>query len=159
MSVFRNYNSQKAGNVNSNAFPNVYPYGWDPIQRNIRSNPNIPSQPQRVQPHERGTFFPTSATSGGTLAANISSDCGCGGSCSGGNNQVVTEHPPTASSKLTGNNYPGKVTSASTRIMSPIKVQPRMTASLRGTFPGTIRGSRQAPKLMGASFMGGRGVR
>jgi hypothetical protein len=110
MSVFRNYDKTKAGDVNANAFPNVHVYPWVPSQRSIRSNPNIPSQPQRIQPHERGTFFPTSATAGGTLAPAMSSGCGSCAGCSGGcAGAVVPDKPVTASEVATAPTVVGPV--------------------------------------------------
>lgn len=118
MSVFRNYNTHKSGNVNANAHPNVYVYPWVPSQRNVRANPGIPSQPQRVQPHERGTFFPTSASDGGTLAPSMSSCAGCAG-CSGGGcgnsdptttaAAIATQHslPANAAMRATPRPLPG----------------------------------------------------
>lgn len=106
MSVFRNYNSRMAGGVNANAFPRVISQPWIPTQRNIRANPNIPSQPQRIQPNERGTFFPTSADSGGTLSPSMSGGCvGCGGSCGNGSQQMSVT-PPTATELATRNVQP-----------------------------------------------------
>lgn len=84
MSVFRNYDPNKSGGVNAQAFPRVGVIPWTPTQRNIRANPNIPSQPQRITPTERGATFPGSSNGGGTLSPIMSSGCtGCGLSCSG----------------------------------------------------------------------------
>jgi len=145
MSVFRNYNSQKAGNVNANAFPRVHPIPWVPTQRNVRTNPNIPSQPQRIQPNERGTFYPTSASNGGTLAPQMSSaGCGCGGGCSGVADSNI---PPTASDIATSHSFPvvqsvGVGTSHKSTAPPVPRVQPRTTGAIRGTARvGTIRQS------------------
>lgn len=106
MSVFRNYNPRSAGGVNNNAFPRVISQPWIPTQRNIRANPNIPSQPQRIQPNERGTFYPTSADNSGTLAPSMGSGtCGCAG-CNGNGVQNMSAPPPTASQMATGATLP-----------------------------------------------------
>lgn len=125
MSVFGNYNSSQAGGVNANAFPRVHPIPWTPTQRNVRANPGIPSQPQRIQPHERGTFFPTSASSDGTLAPQTApgGGCGCGGGCS------QSDPTPTASSVLTGHSFPFKGTSISADGVS--KMQSRSVGAVR----------------------------
>jgi hypothetical protein len=165
MSVFRNYDPRKAGDVNANAFPNNYPQSWTPTQRNVRTNPNIPSQPQRIQPHERGTFYPTSASGGGTLAPSMSSaGCGCGGGCGGPAGADVTP-PPTAVDIATGHSFPGIRLSggASTGTktnMTPRptpRVQSRATGALR-TVPSraTVRMSGTAVRLTAGGTMGGR---
>jgi hypothetical protein len=137
MSVFRNYDQRKAGGVNANAFPNVHVYPWVPSQRSIRSNPNIPSQPQRIQPHERGTFFPTSATAGGTLAPAMSSCSGCAG-CSGGcAGAVVPDIPVTASAIATEPTNVGPVVPRAQQrgvgALRPGLARPAGSLSVRGT--------------------------
>jgi hypothetical protein len=112
MGVFTNYDSRRAGGVNANAFPNVYPYPAVTTQQNVRANPNIPSQPQRISPTERGAWFPTSASGGGSLAPNpslgqASGGCGCGGSCGGGIGTGASPNPPTASQLATGHAFHG----------------------------------------------------
>lgn len=110
MSVFRNYNSQKAGDINANAFPRMHPIPWTPTQRNIRANPNIPSQPQRIQPNERGTFFPTSSSGGGTLAPAMSSGCSSCGGCSGcGQSGASLDAGASPSSIATAPSFPSNV--------------------------------------------------
>lgn len=130
MSVFRNYSSQQAGGVNANAFPRVHPIPWTPTQRNVRANPGIPSQPQRIQPTERGTFFPTSASGSGTLAPAMSSGCSSCGGCSGcGQSGASPNGGPTPSSIATAPSFPSKPT--------PIVARPsRGTGMLRS---GTSR--------------------
>ena len=148
MSVFRNYNPHKAGDVNANAFPRVYPLPWEPTQRNVRSNPNIPSQPQRVQPHERGTFFGTSASSGGTLAPVMSSCGGCG--CGGGCGSPSSSPAPTSSEIVTGHSLPGALA-----VRSQNRAHPRTTGAIRSGPPrasGKLRSMRLAP----GGFLGGR---
>lgn len=169
MSVFRNYDPRKAGDVNANAFPNNYPQPWSPTQRNVRSNPNIPSQPQRVQPHERGTFYPTSASGGGTLAPSMSSaGCGCGGGC-GGSASADVAPPPTAADLATGHSFPGIRTtggpsaSAAHHLMTPPRpapvprIQSRTTGALRPVpARGTVRMSPTGVRLTTGGTMGGR---
>lgn len=159
MSVFRNYDPRKAGGVNANAFPNNYTQPWTPTQRNVRSNPNIPSQPQRVQPHERGTFYPTSASGGGTLAPAMSSaGCGCGGGCNGSAGASVSE---TAVDIATGHSFPGirpggpAPMSNHTRMTPPVpRVASRTTGALRPVpARGTVRMSPTSTRLV----MGGLG--
>ena len=171
MSVFRNYDPRKAGDVNANAFPNNYPQSWTPTQRNVRSNPNIPSQPQRVQPHERGTFYPTSASGGGTLAPAMSSaGCGCGGSegCNGKGSATADIAPPqTAADIATGHSFPGirlsggASTGTHTRMAPqphPVpRVQSRSTGALRPVpARGTVRMSGNGVRLTAGGTMGGR---
>jgi hypothetical protein len=146
MSVFRNYNGQQAGGVNANAFPKVYSHPWQPTQRNVRANPNIPSQPQRIQPQERGANFPTSASGGGTLAPQMSSGCaGCGGCNSNGTSQVDV---PTASDVSTSHAFP--TTGDLRRPPTSPRLQGRMTGAMR---PGLKTGSTTGPRL---SLLGGR---
>lgn len=150
MAVFRNYNPNKAGDVNAQAFPRVGVIPWTPTQRNIRANPNIPSQPQRIQPQERGTTFPTSASGGGTLSPVMSSGCtGCGISCSGcaGSTPITATPfgpggvPPrdplmgTASGVSTGHAFP------QTKI--PFTTGPILQRNSRGT--GRLRSGTSAP--------------
>lgn len=176
MSVFRNYDPRKAGGVNANAFPRVHPIPWTPTQRNVRSNPNIPSQPQRVQPHERGTFYPTSASAGGTLAASPSlSDTasGCGGGCGGCGGGVAAARVsdmPTAVDNATSHSLPAPAVGAHsnmlpTPIKSPIeagfitpRVQSRTTGALRPVpRTGTVRLSTTPVRAAGGGgMMGGR---
>ena len=165
MSVFRNYDPRKAGDVNANAFPNNYPQSWTPTQRNVRSNPNIPSQPQRIQPHERGTFYPTSASGGGTLAPSMSSTgCGCGGGCNG-----AESSPQTAADMSTGHSFPGirlsggggtgthKQTGVPRTPVPTPRVQARTTGALRPVpARGTVRMSQTAVRLTAGGVMGGR---
>lgn len=125
MSVFRNYNNKQAGGVNANAFPRVHPIPWFPTQRNIRANPSIPSQPQRIQPHERGTFFPTSASGSGTLAPSSADGCSCGGDCGGGSTGADI---PSASELLTRSTFSGTLSTSAPKIMRP---QPRIVGALR----------------------------
>lgn len=152
MSVFRNYNSNQAGGVNANALPRVYPLPWEPTQRNVRANPNIPSQPQRIQPHERGTFFGTSASGDGTLApAMASSGSGCG--CGGAQNAPVS---PTAtpSTIATSSSFP---VSHGTIAKSVPRPQLRVTGAIRAlprSNAAPVRGT-----AMGTTLLGGRGVR
>jgi hypothetical protein len=169
MSVFRNYDSRAAGGVFKNAFPNNYPQSWTPTQRNVRSNPNIPSQPQRVQPHERGTFYPTSASGGGTLAPSMSSaGCGCGGGC-GGSADANVELPPSPAEMATGHSFPGIRLSGGAatgthlhtgvpRKPVPVpRVQSRTTGALRPVpARGTVRMSGTAVRLTAGGAMGGR---
>lgn len=150
MSVFRNYNPNKAGDVNANAFPRVHPIPWEPTQRNVRSNPNIPSQPQRIQPHERGTFFGTSASSGGTLAPAMSSCSGCAG-CSGGCGGGSAQVDVTASSIATGHALPGAQAASNMRRPVP-RVQARGTGALRSG----LRSSGVTSRLAPFSYLGGR---
>ena len=150
MSVFRNYNSQKAGNVNANAFPRVHPIPWVPTQNNVRANPNIPSQPQRIQPHERGTFFATSASGGGTLAPAMSSGCsGCGG-CSGNGSSNTDVNPPTASEIATSSAQPTNNIRKS--------IAPRLQARTVGSLRPAPRAMNRT-NMMQTSFLGGRGGR
>jgi hypothetical protein len=136
MSVFRNYDPKQSGKVNAQAHPNVHVYPWIPTQRNVRSNPNIPSQPQRVGPQERGTFFPTSATAGGTLAPSMSSCAGCAG-CSGcGGSMLPT---PTASDMATDHSLPAS---------SKMRLMPRVTGSLRA-----------GPRVSSRASAGGASIR
>lgn len=155
MSVFRNYNSKQAGDVNANAHPNVHSYPWIPSQRNVRDNPGIRSQPQRIQPHERGTFFPTSASAGGTLAPSMASGtCGCGGACGNGS-QNLSSTPPTPSEMATTHALPGgNVHGTVARPVMGLRPQPRTTGALRsGLRPGG------KPALMAMPYLGGRGTR
>ena len=162
MSVFRNYDPKQAGDVNANAFPRVHPIPWTPTQRNVRANHDIPSQPQRIQPTERGTFYPTSASGGGTLAPQMGSNgCGCGGGC-GGSAGADIALPPTAAEIATGHALPGirpggSMAAKSHHVMTPTptpRVQSRMTGALRPVpATGTVRMSKGAPRLM----MGGMG--
>jgi len=138
MSVFRNYDPKQAGKVNAQAHPNVHVYPWIPTQRNVRSNPNIPSQPQRVGPQERGTFFPTSASAGGTLAPVMSSCAGCAG-CSGGCGGGMTPSLPTASDMATSHSLPAS---------NKMRLMPRMTGAIRS-----------GPRVSGRVTGGGAGIR
>jgi hypothetical protein len=124
MSVFQNYSTKrgggKGGGVNANAFPNSHTYPAVTTQQNVRANPNIPSQPQRISPTEKGATFPTSASGGGslspsypvtapTLAPNsggpgIGGGCGCGAGCGGGIGRGAN---PTASQLATGHSFHG----------------------------------------------------
>lgn len=107
MSVFRNYDPKAKGKVIKQAFPMVTPIPWVPTQRNIRANPNIPSQPQRIQPQERGTYFPGSSNGGGTLAVSMSSGCSSLGGCSGcGQSMASPDTAPTPSSVSTMHAFP-----------------------------------------------------
>jgi len=135
MSVFRNYDSKSAGGVNANAFPRVHPIPWYPTQRNIRANPGIPTQPQRIQPHERGTFFPTSATGGGTLAPAMASACGCEGGCGGGNG-IGNADAPDASTLLTRSTFSGTLSTSAPKVMRP---QGRVIGALRPSLPSGSR--------------------
>lgn len=158
MSVFRNYSTQSSGGVNNNAFPRVHPIAWTPTQQNVRANPNIPSQPQRVQPQERGTFFGTSASGGGTLAPQMSAGCsGCG--CGGGGATPT----PTASDIATGHSFPsssGKI-KAPPRPLIP-RPMPRDVGALRpairtsGQTEGTVNLS--AGRSSRVTFMAGRNI-
>lgn len=144
MSVFRNYNNQKAGQVNANALPRMYSHPWTPTQQNVRANPNIPSQPQRIQPHERGTFFPTSASAGGTLAPQMSttgcSGCGCGG---GAGTPTVT-----ASDAATSHSFPSTAAiKAAPRPVIP-RPQPRSTGALRSALRDSSSVSLSANRSM-----------
>jgi hypothetical protein len=150
MSVFRNYDNTKSGDVNAQAFPRVYSHPWIPSQQNVRSNPNIPSQPQRVQPHERGAFHPTSASGGGTLAPAMSSGgCGCGGNCNG-SSQV--EAPPTASEVATGHSFHGTSGKVAARPIMQPRPQQRTVGALRSGLRSNAR-----PTL--TPFYGGRNTR
>jgi hypothetical protein len=132
MSVFRNYNPKQAGGVNANAFPRVHPIPWVPSQQNVRANPNIPSQPQRIGPYERGTWHASSASASGTLAPQMSagcSGCGCGG---GGATPTLT-----ASDHATGHTFPSSAsTKAPARVIIP-RPQPRGVGSLRPSLPSS----------------------
>lgn len=176
MSVFNNYDPHKAGDVNANALPQVHPKPWTPTQRNIRANPNIPSQPQRIQPHERGTFFNTSATGSGTLAPQMSSGCsGCGGGCGNGIPQV-----PTASQLATGNTQPSSTNglhpgaSGLRNQMKPAPAKavatPRVPSRATGTIArpknpvgtasrGPMNARAGSVRMMPMAFLGGRGTR
>lgn len=152
MGVFRNYNSQQAGGVNANAFPRVHPIPWTPTQRNVRANPNIPSQPQRIQPTERGAFFPTSASGGGTLAPAMSSGCSSCGGCSGsGQSQASPDSGATASSIATQHSFPSNPI-----IARPARGTGMMRSGTSRPTAGTI--SRNLGLKARASFgtMGGR---
>jgi hypothetical protein len=150
MSVHRNWDNRKAGGVLQNAHPQVHPFAWQPTQRNVRANPNIPSQPQRIQPHERGTFFPTSATAGGTLAPQMSSG-GCAG-CGGCNGSAAVDAPPTASELATSHNLPSKQETTS---MRPVPVK-RVAANGQTTAirpqPRSVGALRAMPRPAGATF-------
>lgn len=161
MSVFRNYNPQQSGGVNANAFPRVHPIPWTPTQRNVRSNPNIPSQPQRVQPHERGTFFPTSASGGGTLAPQMSSGCGCSG---GGCNGSAQADIPTAVDNATSHMLPSRASESVKAVIPPKsqliatpRVQSRMTGAIRAVpAVGTVRNSPRRVSLSAGTYNGRR---
>lgn len=170
MSVFANYNSNQAGGVNANALPRMHPIPWKPIQNNVRANPNIPSQPQRIQPHERGTFFPTSASGGGTLAPSMSSGgCGCGGSCGNGTSQsdmgggsadTPVSPTSTAAQIATGHSFaPSHNPISLTHHMGVLPVtRSRATGNLRATpvKNGARFSTGGGSKMMGVAFMGGR---
>lgn len=146
MSVFRNYNSRQAGGVNANAFPRVHSIPWVPTQNNVRTNPNIPSQPQRIQPHERGTFFPTSASSSGTLAPQMSSGCagGCSG-CASGCSQAET-----AVDVATAHGFPTTTAVVKGTMKAAPRPAPRTVGALRsGIRPGTKRRSMSQPMFGG----------
>jgi hypothetical protein len=154
MSVFRNYDKQQAGGVNANAFPRVYSHPWIPSQRNVRSNPNIPSQPQRIQPQERGTWHPSSASGGGSLAAQMSSGCGSCGGCAGCGQAgaMINDKPPTASEMNTGHTFPtGNVNVARGIIARPA---PRSTGIVR---PAPV--TRGTLSLGSNQALGGRRLR
>lgn len=141
MSVFRNYNSKPAGDVVKNAFPKVHSIPWTPTQRNIRSNPNIPSQPQRIQPTERGSFFPGSSNGGGTLAPAMSSGCSSCGGCSGcGQSMASPDATATPSTIATAPSFPST---------PPVVV----VRPARGT--GMLRTSRVPPSVGTISRAGG----
>lgn len=136
MSVFRNYNSKQAGGVNANAFPRVHPIPWIPNQRNVRANPNIPSQPQRIQPNERGAWFPGSSNGGGTLAPEMSSGCGgCGGRCGNGS-QHSGDGGPTPSDLSTTHSFPGD---GGSQVIAPRPSLPRVVGAVRSRAPSPAR--------------------
>lgn len=145
MSVFRNYNKNQAGGVNANAFPRVHPISWTPSQQNIRANPNIPSQPQRVGPYERGTWHDSSASGTGTLAPQTSttgcSGCGCGGGAA----------TPTASDNATGHAFQGNKGKVADRHVLP---QPRVPARTTGTIRSGIQSNNRKVAL--SPFISGR---
>lgn len=151
MSVFRNYNPHKAGDVNANAFPRVHPIPWEPTQRNIRSNPNVPSQPQRVQPHERGTFFGTSASAGGTLAPSMGSCTGCGGCSDCGSAVADVPSEPTAAQLATGHALPG---SHIARPIAPYHYGQRAIGAIRSKLPKAV--GRSNLRLSPMNLRGGR---
>jgi len=154
VSIFRNYNSKPAGDVVKNAFPRVHSIPWTPTQRNIRANPNIPSQPQRIQPSERGSFFPGSSNGGGTLAPAMSSGCSSCGGCSGCGQSLASPLSPDASAT------PSTIATApSFPSTPPIVARPaRGTGMLRsGTSrptAGTIVRAGAGIKARNATFMG-----
>lgn len=152
MSVFRNYNPKAAGDVVKNAFPMVTPIPWTPTSRNVRANPQIPSQPQRIQPTERGSFFPGSSNGGGTLAPAMSSGCGSCGGCSGcGQSLASPDSGPTPSDIATGPSFP---TTQPIVTAPPRRTQIRATGTLRRPSPiGTL--SRSGVRARISSF-GGR---
>lgn len=162
MSVFRNFDNRKAGGVLQNAHPQVHPFAWQPIQRNVRSNPNIPSQPQRIQPHERGTFYPTSASGGGTLAPSMSSGCaGCNG-CAGNGPQTNGMTPPdvpmpSAAELSTGHAFPSSSMVRGTMSVTPIRPRPRITGGVR--VASRISKSQGGARPMMMPFFGGRGTK
>ncbi len=143
MSVFRNYNP--SGAVVKNALPNVHPIPWTPTQRNVRANPGIPSQPQRIQPQERGASFPTSSSGGGTLAPAMSSGCSSCGGCSGcGQSLASPDTGMTASEIATQHSFP-------TATSTPPEVVANKMRSSRGT--ALLRTSRVVPARGTASPM------
>lgn len=156
MSLYRNYDSRAAGGVVKNAFPNVHPVPWTPTQRNVRANPNIPSQPQRVQPQERGTYFPTSASGGGTLAVAMSSGCSSCGGCSGcGQSMASPDSGMTASSIATQHSFP-TATSTPPEVVANKMRSSRGTALLRTSRVTPAKGTATPTRLRAASrgFLG-----
>lgn len=146
MSVFSNYDNKEAGGVISQAFPNQHVQAWIPTQQNVRANPNIPSQPQRIQPQERGNYFPSSASGGGTLAPQMSSGgCGCGGPCNGSG---TVDAPKTPSQIATAHSFHG--TSGKVQTAAP-RLQPRAVGAIR---PGLPR-SQANRSMSGAIFRQG----
>lgn len=163
MSIYRNWDNRKAGGVLQNAHPKVHPFAWQATQRNVRENPQIPSQPQRIQPHERGTFYPTSASAGGTLAPSMSSGCvGCDG-CNGNGMATV----PTASDIAASHSLPTHDSMKITMSVVPIKpaapVAPRLLPRAVGALRPAMRSnsfSTGKPSIIGrANLMTGRGMR
>lgn len=147
MSIFRNYDGRKAGGVNANAFPRVHPIPWVPSQQNVRTNPNIPTQPQRIQPHERGTWHPSSASGGGTLAPSMSSSSGCG--CGGGGG-VTGADAPTASEAATGHSFAGNAGKVAPRpLVTAPRLQPRTVGALRPTLRSGSSRVSLAPFISG----------
>jgi hypothetical protein len=157
MSVFRNYNSKPAGGVLRNALPMVTPIPWTPSQRNIRANPNIPTQPQRITPTERGTYFPTSASGGGTLAAAMSSGCSSCGGCSGCGQSMASPTGPgmTAAELSTQHAFPS--TNGSTVASANMVPFRRSTGMIRHNTPihGTLA-KAGGPVKARVSSVGGR---
>lgn len=143
MSVFKNYNPKQAGGVNANAFPNSHPIGWIPNQRNVRANPNIPSQPQRIQPQERGAPFPTSSSDGGTLSPSMSSGSGCGGGCCGKSQASITTSMLATTPSLPVSH--GTIATAAPRVQArgvgairpgPRGISSRLAARMQGGLAG-----------------------
>lgn len=132
MSVHKNFNPRFAGRIIQNAHPNVFPYHWEPTQRNVRANPNIPSQPQRIQPHERGTFYPTSASGGGTLAPQMSSSGACS-ACSGAASATVASG--TATTIATAPSLPSTPNANASNMRRTPGARPRATGTIRSSLP------------------------
>jgi hypothetical protein len=167
MAVFQNYDPKKAGGVNANAFPNVHVYPWISTQQNVRANPNIASQPQRISPTERGATFPTSASGGGSLAPSYpvtvptlapnsggsKGGCGCGGGCG---KSMASGASPTASQLATGHGFHGQ--SGKMTHSTAAGFGGRITG-VRGTLsrPVSLRGGGRTNRTpMGPMFGGGR---
>jgi hypothetical protein len=165
MGVFQNYDGRKAGGVNANAFPNVFPYPAVTTQQNVRANPNIVSQPQRISPTEKGATFPTSASGGGSLSSSypvgsptmapnsgngVGGGCGCGGSCGG-----AIGRGATASQLATGHSFHGmKGKSAPGQQHHGVTASPRIggAGALRATANRTVSRGRPSGRTNGTPY-------
>jgi hypothetical protein len=78
MSVFRNFNPIRSGNVNAQAHPNVRTYPWVPNNKHVRSAGVRRNWMELIQPQERGRWWNSSSLSVGAQMGNLGQSGGCG---------------------------------------------------------------------------------